>query len=71
MLFRSVIRNSTLSPSFFEWIPSASGSYELLAEATDNAGESSRSAIKIIQVVDQKPYSGKAFQVPGILEVED
>ena len=67
----SVIRNSTLSPSFFEWIPSASGSYELLAEATDNAGESSRSAIKIIQVVDQKPYSGKAFQVPGILEVED
>lgn len=67
----SVIKNSTVSPSLFEWIPSASGSYELLAEASDNAGESSRSAIKIIQVVDQKPYSGKAFSVPGIFEVED
>ncbi len=55
----------------FEWVPATSGSFDLVAVATDNAYESNRSELRIIQVVEQKPYRGKAFTVPGIIEAED
>ncbi len=59
------------SPSLFEWLPAASGSFDLVAEATDNAGESSRSEVKTLQVIEQKPFHGTAFTVPGTIEAED
>ena len=65
------IQSSQASPYLLDWIPDVPGSFELVSEALDNAGGTGRSAVRSIQVVEQKPFSGKAFEVPGKIEAED
>lgn len=65
------IQASLAPPYLLDWIPDVPGSYELIAEAVDNAFESGRSAVRTIQVVEQIPFSGKAVEVPGKIEAEE
>lgn len=67
----AVIQKSALSPYSFTWMPTAAGSYQLSAEAFDNANETSRSAIRNIAVTESKPFSGVNGVVPGTVEAED
>ena len=67
----SLIQKSIAFPYVVEWIPGVEGNYDIIAEAYDNANESTRSTVKSIQVVDQKPFPGPIHVVPGLIEAED
>ena len=67
----TLIQKSITPPYLLEWIPNFAGSYQITADAYDNAKESTRSTIKTILVVEQKPYSGLNHVIPGIIETED
>ena len=67
----SLIQKSTATPYLFDWIPGTSGSYQVVAEAFDNANESTLSPLKTVVVVEPKPFSGSNPSIPGLVEAED
>ena len=66
-----LIQKSTTFPYVVDWAPNVKGSYDIIAEAYDNANVSTRSSLKSILVVEQKPYSGTNHIVPGTIQAED
>lgn len=67
----TVVQKSTGSPYQFDWIPSAAGSYQVVAEAVDNANESAQSTVRNIMVIETKPWSGVNPVLPGWFEAEN
>lgn len=66
-----LIQKSTTTPYVVDWTPNQAGSFGIIAEAFDNANESTRSVVKSVQVIEQKPYPGLSHIVPGLIEAED
>ena len=67
----TLVQEISIAPYLLDWIPGAAGSYQLVAEASDNASESTRSAARNIVVIEPKPYSGLNPSIPGSIEAED
>jgi hypothetical protein len=67
----SLIQKLLTAPYLLDWSPGSAGNYQVEAEAFDNAGESTRSAVTKIVVVESKPFSGTNPSVPGLIEAED
>ncbi|MEI7421514.1 MAG: Ig-like domain-containing protein [Prolixibacteraceae bacterium] len=67
----SFIQKVSASPYLFDWTPGAAGSYQLAAEAVDNASESTKSSVKNIMVIEPKPWLGVNPVLPGVIEAED
>lgn len=65
------IQKSSAAPYLYDWTPGTSGSYQLVAEAFDNASESTKSSVKNIMVIEPKPWSGVNPLIPGMIEAED
>lgn len=66
-----LIQKVLVAPYQLDWSPGSAGNYQVEAEAFDNSGESTRSAITNIRVVESKPFSGTNPSVPGLIEAED
>jgi hypothetical protein len=71
LLNNTLIQESMISPYIIDWIPTLAGSYQLTAEAFDNANDSAGSEMKIINVVEPIPFSGQNCIIPGLVEAED
>lgn len=67
----TLIQKSTTLPYVVDWTPNVKGDYDIIAEAYDNANVSTRSVLKSVKVIEQKPFSGTNHIVPGSIEAED
>ncbi|MEN8157948.1 MAG: Ig-like domain-containing protein [Bacteroidota bacterium] len=54
-----------------DWRPTVAGTYQVWAEATDNADETASSETIVVEVFQQQSYTGDPHAVPGLIQAED